>query len=518
MENYYRNLGPEAFEFIPFGITNNPIIADVYSELVLSFLLDYLPHLDPKEPIYIMELATGVGSFSFYFIKHLMEKITYFSALRSFQIRFVMTDLPESNVAFWERNEALQFYVDNGVLDFAVYRPDTDKSFTLRKSGQTVTEGSIRNPLIVMNNYFFDSMKTHAFHVKDGQLFEIRYTFYRDLTQVSPDSPVKLADLKSSQELKPVSGDYFDNPKLNRILKDYCEQCPEARIIFPTNGINVIQHLEALCNSSLVILGSDKGFNNKNFMQRNAEEIEMVIHADAFSFMVNFDALRRYFIHSGGQCFLTQDRYLSLETIMGFILKEPQTPLERTYYYFREKVVKQNIIDNYFRLRSFFDADAHDPTKRDPDEIIDDFIGLLKLFHYDPILFGRNRQILTKAMLKRDPQPDDAVHDMLTEVRKNIYPIHVGTNQFLPIGLVYTDIWSFTDAIDTIEQAIRVYGPEADLFYYLGYACEGLGALEDALEAYESSLELVSPDREREINKLHQAISRVQSKLAQLEV
>src|SRR5277367_4685650 len=60
---------------VPFYITSNPYIADCYAQITLSFMKDWIK-LNPdakNHTFYIMELGTGSGRFSYYFVKSLLE-------------------------------------------------------------------------------------------------------------------------------------------------------------------------------------------------------------------------------------------------------------------------------------------------------------------------------------------------------------------------------------------------------------------------------------------------------------
>src|SRR5438105_3960881 len=76
-EEVFTGQGLSAWDAVPYYITNNPFIAKAYAELVVAFLLDCAAGLDPEAPVYIVELAAGIGSLGFYFIKELLQKQQY---------------------------------------------------------------------------------------------------------------------------------------------------------------------------------------------------------------------------------------------------------------------------------------------------------------------------------------------------------------------------------------------------------------------------------------------------------
>src|SRR5690242_9370351 len=56
---------------VPHYITNNPFIARRYAELLLGWLDDCAP-LDPREPVYLVELGAGAGRFAFHLVRALV--------------------------------------------------------------------------------------------------------------------------------------------------------------------------------------------------------------------------------------------------------------------------------------------------------------------------------------------------------------------------------------------------------------------------------------------------------------
>ena len=57
-----------------------------------------------------------------------------------------MTDFTESNLKYWDTHPALQHYLENGMLDFAIFNMEEDTTLKLRKAGTVLTEGSMINP------------------------------------------------------------------------------------------------------------------------------------------------------------------------------------------------------------------------------------------------------------------------------------------------------------------------------------------------------------------------------------
>src|SRR5205814_414561 len=95
-------------------------------------------------------------------------------------IRYVITDLAERNVQFWEGHKRLRPFRDAGLLDCAVYSPEIEDSVVIRHAGITLHPGEIRNPIIVIANCFFERVRQDLFRISDGRLEEVLVSTYRD--------------------------------------------------------------------------------------------------------------------------------------------------------------------------------------------------------------------------------------------------------------------------------------------------------------------------------------------------
>ena len=73
--NYFEHYGIEAWRSgaVPHHITSSPFIADAYARMVLGFLRDL--SVDHSQPVYIVELGSGSGRFSYLFLKKFLSLI-----------------------------------------------------------------------------------------------------------------------------------------------------------------------------------------------------------------------------------------------------------------------------------------------------------------------------------------------------------------------------------------------------------------------------------------------------------
>ena len=85
------------------------------------------------------------------------------------KIRYVMTDIARSNIEYWMNHPFLQGFIKDGVLDFACYyHAERNPSLQLMYSGTALNPENVRNPLIVIGNYFFDTIPQDLFNAKEA--------------------------------------------------------------------------------------------------------------------------------------------------------------------------------------------------------------------------------------------------------------------------------------------------------------------------------------------------------------
>lgn len=169
---YFEKKGIDAWiKEVPNYVTTNPFIANCYAQMTIRLIQAWSKqHPDAQNhPFYVMELGTGCGRLSFYIlqkIKQLKQQLQ----LEHLNICYLMTDFTESNLLFWDKHPALQSFVAEKMLDFAIFDMEKDNTITLRKPDIRLSKGSIHNPLVVYANYIFDTIPSDAFTIKNNRM------------------------------------------------------------------------------------------------------------------------------------------------------------------------------------------------------------------------------------------------------------------------------------------------------------------------------------------------------------
>src|SRR5262249_55039171 len=153
----------------------NPYVARAYAQVLFGWLRDMvaisapgqtLP-LDPSQPVYIVELGAGSGRLAYHFLKAFFGFYGE-SVLKHVPVKYIMTDFSQATLDAWQSQPQLQPWVEAGRLDFARFEAGQDQSLTLIQGGETLAAETLKNPLAVVANYFFDSLPQDAFYLEEG--------------------------------------------------------------------------------------------------------------------------------------------------------------------------------------------------------------------------------------------------------------------------------------------------------------------------------------------------------------
>lgn len=399
----YCQFGPDAWgsKSVPFYITSNPYIARQYAYVVLGYLRDCLAEsattpIDLSEPVYIFDLGAGTGRFAYLFLKTLLM-IKGVLRKENLKIRYVMTDIARSNIDYWQQHPFLEGFVKEGVLDFACYyHAERDPNLHLLASNAFLTPDNVRNPVIVIGNYFFDTIPQDLFNVKEGKLLEGRVSLSMDKNDITeeltPTDPAVIKNLNYTFDYAPIDNlenYYSDFPELNHILKVYASRFENIPFQFPVGAFQTIRFFRELSHGRMLLLAGDQGRCTDGQLQ---EFVPFIAKHSSFSLSVNYHAIAMFFRHAGGMSILTtypEPLFVVVAATLGAEKDQfPETALAfRTHIDYFEP-------NDYLKIVNYTDTQWLEPT-------LESILLILKLGNWDPVnfnyFFERIRQLLPKA-------------------------------------------------------------------------------------------------------------------------
>ena len=130
---FYQYKGINAFseDIVPHHLTSNSLVGKTYAELILGFLKDLAAKGKTKEKVFIIELGAGHGRLAFHILSHLQKLISNYN-LELPPFCYILSDIAEKNLNFFQAHHQFQEYFDNGTLDVCYFDAIESKQLFLR--------------------------------------------------------------------------------------------------------------------------------------------------------------------------------------------------------------------------------------------------------------------------------------------------------------------------------------------------------------------------------------------------
>jgi hypothetical protein len=482
---FYARQGRAAWKtgVVPYYPTSNPFFARCQARLAVAFLRDLAAAgaLDLQQPVHLVELAAGAGQFAFHFVRRFAELQQKTPALQGLRLVYVMTDLADANLGSWAASTRLRPFVDEGRLDFARFDIEQDTTITLLHSGATLAAGSLRNPLLAVANYAFDTTRQDAFWIKDGQLGEARVVPVSSEPQPDPGAPDVLAHVSLRWEHAPsAAAPYYGDAVLDGILEAYRQRLGDTVFLFPVGAFHALRVLSGLADGRLFLLCSDKAFTDERELRGRAEP-GFVLHGGAFSMTVNMHAIGRWFEESGGVALHPAARDMSLR-VSALARGLPGLEIPETRATFAE-TMEGFAPPDYQALIHNLSRDCRTPSLKV-------LMALLRLGEWDHQIIFAYGDVLAELAKKATRSETVEILQALHRVWENFYPME----RDLPYELArICATWQPTHAAFFLAESVRLFGPRSNNLMALGLCCAKVGREVEARQLLDKALAM-GPD------------------------
>lgn len=437
---------------VPSYITSNSYIAKAYAHVVLGYLRDCIAQslIDTTHPLYILDLGAGTGRFAYLFLKELLAFLDS-SSLPKINICYVMTDIVESNLDFWQQHPLLKPYFDSGVLDKAYYHHAQKTPIHLINRHETLSQETVINPLILICNYFFDTIPQDLFRFTEGKLEEGRITLSvrsSSLNEVVPTDPSLINQLSYAYAYEPLRDvkNYYPTQALNTLLESYCETSEGYPFLFPIGAFQALETFMQISQSRLCLLAGDQGICTLEQLRQSGEP-KISLHG-SFSVPVNYQIVSSFFLQQRGTVSMTSFSDPTFVIMAGVIGTEraPETALA-----FQEHVDSFEPTD-YFKLVLLAENKWKDPS-------LDYLLLLIKLGNWDASVllafFSAIRQTLTVAT---DTQKE-LLCATIDHVYEHFYPTEPASGDFvLNLGVLLFEIGCFEKSLNYFQRSMQISG------------------------------------------------------------
>ncbi|KOA19216.1 tetratricopeptide repeat protein [Clostridium homopropionicum DSM 5847] len=490
--DFFANQGPEAWikGIVPQYITTNPYIANLYAKTVFGYFRDYASRegFDKNTTIYIMELASGVGRFTYTFLNRFLHMIEN-SSLKGLKFKYIVTDLADRNIEYWQNHSFLKPYFESGVLDCATFDMTHDEEIRLRNSGEMLKEGKLKNPLILFANYTFDSLPQDTFYVDKGKLFEGLITITSLGEEVDPSDKSILAGLDYYYTDKQIQGnDYYEDSNFNDILLHYKKHLEDTAFSLPIIALRCIARLKKLFKDDIIMLSADKGYKNQEAMYKNYHPY--LSKHGCISMTVNFHALELYFKGLGGKAIHSIYEHENVNMSL-FLLSQSSHDFIETEMAYNEIIESIGPDDFYIIKKGIVPLNKSLTTK--------ELLTFLRFTVWDGRTFLEFYNTLLERIANEEDFPKYELISVIYNIWDHYFPIGEDGDLAYYLGTILAYFGYDSDALKLFESSIEFYGEDAAIYYEIALCNYNLQKIEKALECIEKSLSL-DPDFEESKN------------------
>ncbi len=475
--DYFANQGVHAWsQQVPFYVTSNPYIANCYAQLVINFMRDYITaNPEAKEhTFYIFELGTGSGCFSFHALKRIVD-LRLELGLEDIKFCYVMTDFTESNLEFWRKQEALSAFVDQGVLDFAIFNMEEDQEMFLTERKITLTPENVINPTMVYANYIFDTVSHDCFYIHNGKLEEALVSLKAPAEDYADGILNNFDNLSVEYSNQKAADQYYTDKNFNAVLYRFKKSLTNTYMLFPIAGLRTIRNLMKL-NKKMVLISSDKAYSGMEQLDHLGKP-GISFHG-SFSLMVNYRAISEYFQRVGGEAVLQIPRK-GIDSIVGMSgvdLKDLPN-----FRYAVRHYIEEMSPSHYFLLHRRVSENFEDYD-------VATLASHLCFTHWDPHIFKKLVKKICEDIENTDAVTVNYLAENMVQISNNFYFMPGAYDVMFDIGVFFQYIKDHDKALHYFKKSEYYFGEQFGLLYNMALSYYHLDRYQDALESFKKAL------------------------------
>lgn len=483
---FYDSHGARAWRdaHVPFEITSNAYIGRRYAEILLGFVRDIragqLGQKHGDAPLTIVELGSGSGRLGFSVASEL-KRMTEALGLPAPAFRLVMTDFTESNLAAFAANPRLAALADEGVLDFARVDAEHPAAFKLRRAGTAVAPGSLDQPIALIANYLFDTIRHDAFKFEAGVIHETRVGLAAMPRRKLPrrNALDALDRLALVEEHVPIRLPYYREPAYDAVLADYARRFTACEMLFPIDALRCIDWFGRAAQAPVLVLCGDKGYRTDEELEQGVGAYLSTHAKGSFSTMVNLNAIERVAVHGGGFA-LHAPQHDTGFTVSAFVMGAPREAAIETRFAYEAAL--SGLGPRHYQTT----LDELKRTWSKPS--IPAALSLIRVANYDQDVFLRFAPVLQRKARYMSGEVKADLIDTLEAVWRRYYPLDPDDPVAFNIGLVFYALKRHGDARTFFERSLAFEGDDAITHHNIGLCSTALGEPARALAAYRAAL------------------------------
>lgn len=484
---YYEEEGLKAWnnDQVPQYVTCNPLIAAAYAEMIFGLLQDRANKGESSESVQIVELGAGAGRFAFHVLHELCQMIDYAGTTLP-PFRYIMTDLAMNNVLAWMKHPALQPFIAKGVLDFGRFDAVHDTALNLMVSEEIIGKGDLKQPLVIVANYFFDNIPHELLYVQEGHIYE---------TDVFVGYPEGSESLKPSELLSQLSLQYEhrrapeyeqDTYPYRHVIATYQEHLDDSHILFPVAGLICLDRLNQLSQAGFLLITADKGDHLLENCEL-ADPPELILHG-SFSFTANYHAIQQVLQQNGALVLFPPQHYKNINVGCMLHMDAPKEYTQTRLAY--RRFVERFGPDEFFSLKEWVDRNLESME-------LQQILSFWRLGGYDAEFFVQSTKRVSSLL---QDASDEEMEDILRGIQilwSSYYVMEQRYDIALEAGLLLFEMEMYEESKRFLETSVQEDPEEivSTVYYCLAICCFELELEEDALNYLRELLKL-EPDHE----------------------
>lgn len=471
---YFDTQGVHAWTgSVPFFVTSNQFIANRYAQLIAAYLTDRQRNnaSGKSETVYIIELGTGSGQFSFYVLKHL-SKITQAYGDMAPKFCYIMTDFTENNIQYWQTHPALEPYIKNLQLDFAHYDMEKDQSIHLINQSIALKKDGTSTPLIVLANYIFDTVTCDAFYINQQKTQELQLSLQTTEDNMRDNKIIDDKKITTTFQTKDIdTNTYYQDEKINNILAFYEKNIEHSHVLIPTASLHSIAHLFDISQNDCMIISSDKGKTTLNEIDHTREP-HIAFHGSV-SFSVNFDAITRYITQHQGEAYIPEPRR-GIRTVLYLNAPQKLNQCPSLLQAIDQSIEGFSPADFFLCYRQFIEND-NTPT-------LNTLNAQLAFCLYDTHVFKKLLPRILKAIVDANALAKNKLRNNLEKIAGGFYLMPHCHDIFHSIAECYFAMEDYNQAKAYFTQSQQTFEENDITLYNLSLCDIQLGNLSSAIE------------------------------------
>ena len=165
---------------------------------------------------------------------------------------YVLSDIVEEDLLFFQQHPQFKTYFEKGLLDVAYFDAIGGKELQLRFANTTIRSNDLNQPILVLANYFFDTIPKDLFYIKDEVISSCSLTLNSSIDPKGAEAVDLLSTLTLTYSKLLMDVLYYKDPILNEMLEEYRMALTDTYLFFPQKGLQCLQNLQALSKDCLL--------------------------------------------------------------------------------------------------------------------------------------------------------------------------------------------------------------------------------------------------------------------------